>query len=96
MALWERGLPGGDTCILIADSHCCTAETNTVCVRAQLLQSCLTLHDPTDCSPSGFSVRGILQAKILEWVAMLSSRGSSPPRDQTCVSYVSGTGRRVS
>ena len=36
-----------------------------------------------DCSPPGSSVHGILQARIVEWVAMLSSRGSSPPRDQT-------------
>ena len=42
-----------------------------------------------DHSPPGSSVHGILQARILEWVAMLSSRGSSWPRDQTCVSCVS-------
>ena len=39
-----------------------------------------------DCSPPGSCVHGILQASILEWVAMLSSRGSTPPGDQTCVS----------
>ena len=50
------------------------------------LQSCVTLCDPVDCSPSGFSVHGILQARILQWVAMTSSRGSSWPRDWTCVS----------
>ena len=50
------------------------------------LQSCPTLCDPMDCSPSGFSVHGILQARILEWGAMASSRGSSWPRDWTCVS----------
>ena len=44
-------------------------------------QSCLTLCNPTDCSPPGFSVHGILQARILEWVAMLVPRGSSRPRD---------------
>ena len=54
---------------------------------AKLLQSRLTLCDTTGCSPPGSSVHGILQAWILEWVAMLSSRGSSWPRDQTCVSY---------
>ena len=47
------------------------------------------------CSPSGFSVHGILQARILEWVAMSSSRGSSQPRDQTHVSSVLCTGRKV-
>ena len=40
-------------------------------------QSCLTLCDPMDCSPLGSSVHGILQARILEWVAISSSRGSS-------------------
>ena len=51
-------------------------------------QSCLTLCDPLGCSPLGSSVHGILQARILEWVAMLSSRGSSLPRDQTWVSCI--------
>ena len=49
----------------------------------------LTFCDPTDCSPSGSSDHGILQARILEWVAMPSSRGSSRPRDRTWVSYMS-------
>ena len=49
-------------------------------------QSCLTLCDPVDCSPPGSSVHGILQARILEWVALSSSRGSSWPRDQICIS----------
>ena len=44
-------------------------------------QSCLTLCDPMDCSPPGSSARGILQARILEGVAVLSSRGSSQPRN---------------
>ena len=46
-----------------------------MCVCAESLQLCLTLHDPMDCSPRGSSVHGILQAIILEWVAMPSSRG---------------------
>ena len=50
------------------------------------LQSCQTFFHPVDCSPPGSSVSGILQARILEWVAMPSSRGSSPPRDRTHVS----------
>ena len=53
-------------------------------------ESCLTLCDPVDCSPPGSSVHGILQAGILEWVAILFSRGSSRPRDQTCVSRIVG------
>ena len=62
-------------------------------MRARLLQSYLTLCDPTDSSPAGSSVHGILQARILESVAVLSSRGSSQPRDQTCAScscYIAG------
>ena len=46
-------------------------------VCAKLLQSCLTVCDPMDCSPPGSSVHGILQSSILEWTAMPSSRGSS-------------------
>ena len=47
------------------------------------------LCDPVDCVPPGSSVHGILQARVLKWVAMPSSRGSSQPRDRICVSYVS-------
>ena len=57
--------------------------------------SCLTLCDPMDCSLPGSSVHGILQATILEWVAMPSSRGSSQPRDGTHVSCNSFIGRRI-
>ena len=55
------------------------------CVHAQLLQLCLTLCNPMDCSPPGSSVHGILQIRILEWVAMPSSMGSSRPK-RTCIS----------
>ena len=68
-------------------SSCCLLSTMFVC--AQSLQSCLTLCEPMDYSPPGSSVHGILQTQILEWVAMSSSRGSSQPRDQTRISYVS-------
>ena len=50
-----------------------------VCVRAKLLQSCLTLCDPMDCSPPVSSVHGILQARILGWVAKSSSRDLPNP-----------------
>ena len=53
----------------------------SACMSAKLIQSCLTLWDPMDRRPPGSSVCGILQARILEWVAMPSSRGSSQPRD---------------
>ena len=59
------------------------------------LQSYPTLFDPMDCSPPGSSVHEILQARILEWVAMPSFRGSSQPRDRTSVSYISCIGRQV-
>ena len=54
--------------------------------HSKSLQSCPTLCDPMDCSPSGSSIHGILQARILGWVAISFSRGFSPPRDQTHVS----------
>ena len=60
----------------------CASCTHTCSVA----NSCLTLFITMDCSPPGSSVHGILQARILEWVAISSSRGSSRPRDQTCVS----------
>ena len=71
------------------------------CVCAKSLQSCPTLCDPMNCSPPGSSVHGILQARILEWVDMPSSRGFSwhrkkPDRgfswhrDQTQVFHIAG------
>ena len=62
-------------------------------MHAKSLQSCPILCDPVDCSPTSFSVHLILQARILEWVATSSSRGSSQPRDQTGVPYVSCNSR---
>ena len=52
--------------------------------------SCVQLCDFVDCRPPDFSVHGILQARILEWVAIFFSRGSSQPRDQTQVSRIAG------
>ena len=57
--------------------------------RFARMLSCVQLFDPMDCSPLGSTVHGILQARTLEWVAMPSSRGSSQPRDQTWIPYVS-------
>ena len=79
------------TCLSVVKSSLCRTcgwrysfglrtDMSGVCVLAQLLQSCLTLCHPKDCSPSGSSVHGILQARILEWVAILFSRGYSQPR----------------
>ena len=58
--------------------------------KVLVAQSCLTLCDSTDCSPPGSSVHGILQARIREWVATPSSRGSSPPRGCTQISHMAG------
>ena len=59
----------------------CLLSLLFVVVVAELLQLCLILCDPMDCSPPGSSIHRILQARILEWVAISSSRGSSQPRD---------------
>ena len=70
----------------------CKQQTITIydmCVHAPL---CLTLCNPVDCSQPGSSVHGIFQARILVWVAISSSRGSSQPRDQ---SWVSCVGRHI-
>jgi len=56
------------------------------------LQLCLTICDPMDWSLLGSSVHGILQAKVLEWIDIPFSRGSSQLRDQTCVSCI---GRQI-
>ena len=53
-------------------------------------QLCPTLCAPTDCSPPGFSLQGILQARILEWIAISFSRGTSQPRGWTLVSCIAG------
>ena len=74
---WSYGeSPFSITTIFYADIH------------AQSLQSCPALCDLMDYRPPSFSVHGILQARILEWVAMPSSRRSSQPRDQTCISCI--------
>ena len=63
--------------------------------ESEVAQSCPTLCDPMDCSPPGSSVHGIFQARILEWVAISPSRGSSQTRDRTHVSCIFYTGRRL-
>ena len=52
-----------------------------ICVLCLVAKSCLTLCDPTDCGPPGSSVHGILQARILEWVAVCPSKASSQPKE---------------
>ena len=58
--------------------------------ESEVAQSCLILCNPMDCSPPGFSIHGIFQARVLEWVAISFSRGSSQPRNWTRVSCIAG------
>ena len=73
----------------------CLSKISKICQWSGLLlcvvwvtQSCPTLGDPMDCSPPGFSVHGILQARILKWVAVPFFKGSSWPRDRIQVSGI--------
>ena len=77
--MWQAGIP---KCFLIR------WQKTGVRVYVSVTQSCLTLCDPMDCSPPGSSVHGILQARILEQVAIPFSRESSWPRDRNCVSCI--------
>ena len=60
----------------------CLCVCVSVCVCVLVTQLCLTLCNPTDCSLPGFSVHGIFHTRILEWVAIPFSKGSSRPRDE--------------
>ena len=74
--------------------HCFRISRCTfLCPHAKSLQSCPIMCDPMGCSLPGSSVHGILQARILEWVTVPSSRGSSWPRNQTHLSSNSCIGR---
>ena len=66
------------------------SEFEEVSEWSEVTQSCPTLCHPVDCSPPGSPIHGILQARILEWVAISFSRGSSRPRDRTQVSCIAG------
>ena len=63
----------------------------SACLECSCLvtRPCLTLWTPLDCTPPDFSHHGIFQSRILEWVTISSSRGSSQPRDSTFISFVS-------
>ena len=75
-----------------ADPHTAAAAA-AAAAAAESRQLCLALCNPMGCSPPGYSVHGMLQARILEWVAVPSSRESSRPRDQACVFSVPFIGR---
>ena len=80
MVMNTRNVPGaGNTAV------------NQLPLHLLLLVSCVRLFcDTMDCSPPGSSVYGIFLARILQWIAIPFSRGSSQPRDQTWVSYIAG------
>ena len=65
------------------------------CCDSMCAQSCPTLRTPVDCSSPDFSVHGIFQARILEWIAISFSRGSSQSKDWNWVSCVSCNGRQI-
>ena len=72
-------------------------DTVYICIRSSIheyellvVQLCLTLCDPMDCSPPGFSVHGISHVRILEWVAISFSKASSQTSDRTLVSCIIG------
>ena len=75
LGMYKKTIIQKDTCtpMLITE----LSATAKMYVHAKLLQSCLALCNPVDCSLPGSSDHGILQARILEWVVMPSSRGSS-------------------
>ena len=58
--------------------------------ESEFAQSCPTLCNPMECSPPGSGIHGVFQARVLEWVAISFSRGSSQPRDRTWVSHTLG------
>ena len=57
---------------------------SVLCMKVVVTQLCQTLCNPMDCSPPGTTVLGILQAKIMEWVAIPFSRGYSQPNPLQC------------
>ena len=77
---WEEGPPGPS----------CYSECTYELLCHLVTRSCPAVCYPIDCSPPDTSVHGILQAGILEWVAIPFSRGSSWPRDRTWVSHIAG------
>ena len=75
---------------LISSRYCIIIIAIIPFVLCLVAQPCLTLCDPMDCNPQAPLSVGILQARILEWVTISSSRGSSQTGDQTQVSHIAG------
>ena len=82
-------------CYTFYNLFCDKTLRNRKYMHAKSLQLSLTLYNPMDCSPPGFSAHGILQARILEWIAMPYSKGSFQVRDLTQVSCISCIGRWI-
>ena len=78
-----------DSCLPVWIEAKCNAYLYTE-TETEVAESCPTLCDQIDCSLPGFSIHGIFQARVLEWVAISFSRGSSQSRDQTRVSCTAG------
>ena len=68
----------------------CSAAIHYFCYCCLVAKSCLSLCNPMDCNPPGSFNHGIPQARIVEWVAIYFSRGSSRPRDWTCIPELAG------
>ena len=92
---WSTGLPS-QVQNPLKPAHCGSdrsfrAVCVCVCVCAcAIAQSCMTLHHPIDCSPPVSPIHGTSQARILQWFAISSSRGSSRPRDQNRICCLAG------
>ena len=83
------GLRGKELLVLWQDCHVPSGTCVGICVRERsVTQPCPTPCNTMECSPPDSSVHGIFQARTLEWVAISFSRGSSQPRDQTCISCI--------
>ena len=85
------------TCVVIKPfqkiRYCCSRNLEFGMNNYQIVlvaQSCPNFCNPMDCSLSGSSLHGIFQARMLEWVAIPFSRGSSQPKDRTRVSHIAG------
>ena len=89
ISLWTKFCVAKATIFPVVMYGCeiCTLKTAVkVKSESEVAQSCLSLWDPMDCSLPGSSINGVFQARILEWVAISFSRGSSWLRDLTLVS----------
>ena len=73
----------------------CGPQDSSILLACSITQSCPTLCDPMDCSPPDSPGPRILQARILEWVVISFSRGSTQPRDRTRISCISCSGRQI-